>query len=251
MHVMRFALLFFALSLQAAEVPVLVELFTSEGCSSCPPADDLLAKLEKTQPVSGVHLIVLSEHVDYWNRLGWRDPFSSADFTARQTQYSESLKQDGPYTPEAVVDGRSGFVGSNLHDLQQAMMDAVKQPKAKVMLTATGGDGGVNLSVDVKDIPGTKDADVILAITETGLQSNVKGGENSGRLLKHTGVVRRLTVLGRAKGETYSTQTSVVLPKEWKRENLRAVVFVQDRRTKHIVGAATTDGMQLQYSLLR
>jgi hypothetical protein len=248
---MRFGLLFLALSLQAADVPIVVELFTSEGCSSCPPADELLAKLEKTQPVSGARLIVLSEHVDYWNRLGWRDPFSSEGFTARQNEYSFAFQQDGPYTPEAVVDGRKGFVGSDGREAKDAILDALKQPKAHVTLTATGGDGGINLAVDVKDIPGSKDADVILAITETGLQSNVKSGENSGRLLKHTGVVRKLTVLGRTKGAEYSTQTSVALPKEWKRENLRAVVFVQDRHTKHIVGAATTDGMPLQYSQLR
>jgi hypothetical protein len=248
---MRFALLLFALTLQAAEVPVVVELFTSEGCSSCPPADELLAKLEKTQPVNGARLIVLSEHVDYWNRLGWRDPFSSADYTARQNQYSDSFRQDGPYTPEAVVDGRSGFVGSNWRDAQGAIQDALKQPKAMVKLTATAEGAGINLAVDVKDIPGAKEADVILAITETGLQSNVKSGENSGRLLKHTGVVRRFTVLGKTKGDGYSTQTSISLPKDWKRENLRAVVFLQDRRTRHIVGAATTDEMPLQYSQLR
>jgi hypothetical protein len=248
---MRYALLLFALTLQAAQVPVVVELFTSEGCSSCPPADDLLAKLEKTQPISGARLIVLSEHVDYWNRLGWRDPFSSADFTARQNQYSQAFNQDGPYTPEAVVDGRTGFVGSNGHDAKDAILDALKQPKATVTLKATPAGAGINLDVDVKDIPGAKDADVILAITETGLQSNVRSGENSGRLLKHTGVVRRLTVLGKATGGSFSGQTSLVLSKEWKRENLRAVVFVQDRRTKHILGAATTDEMPLQVSQLR
>jgi hypothetical protein len=241
---MRYALLLFALSLQAADVPVVVELFTSEGCSSCPPADELLAKLEKNQPVSGARLIVLSEHVDYWNRLGWRDPFSSADYTERQNQYSQAFRQDGPYTPEAVVDGRTGFVGSNGRDAKDAILDALKQPKATVALRVIAEGAGINLNIDVKNIPGSKDADVILAITETGLQSNVKSGENSGRLLRHTGVVRRMTVLGKTKGDGYATQTSISLPKEWKRENLRAVVFLQDRRSKHIVGAATTDEMQ-------
>jgi hypothetical protein len=248
---MRYALLLVALTLQAADVPIVVELFTSEGCSSCPPADDLLAKLEKTQPVPGARLIVLSEHVDYWNRLGWRDPFSSADFTARQNTYAQAFEQDGPYTPEAVVDGRKGFVGSSGRDAKAALEDALKQPKASVTLRAAPEGAGINLSIEVKDIPGSKDADVILAITETGLQSNVRSGENSGRLLKHTGVVRRMTVLGKTKGDAYTAQTSISLPKDWKRENLRAVVFVQDRRTKHIVGAATTGEMPLQYSQLR
>jgi hypothetical protein len=229
-----------ALILRAADVPVVVELFTSEGCSSCPPADELLAKLEKTQPIPGARLIVLSEHVDYWNRLGWRDPFSSPEYSARQNQYSDSLRQDGPYTPEAVVDGRSGFVGSNGRDAKAAILEALKQPKAQVRLTAAALGGGINLTVDVTDIPGAKDADVILAITETGLQSDVKSGENSGRMLRHTGVVRRLTVIGRAKESAFSTQTAILLPKEWKRENLQAIVFVQDRKTRHIVGAATS-----------
>jgi hypothetical protein len=199
-----------------------------------------LAKLEKTQPIPGAQLIVLSEHVDYWNRLGWRDPFSLGLFTTRQNQYVDSLNQDGAYTPEAVVDGRTAFVGSNGPAAKNAILDALKQQKAQVTLTVAGGDGGINLTIDVKDIPGAKDADVILAITETGLQSNVRSGENSGRVLKHTGVVRRISVLGRTQGSTYATQTSISIPKEWKRENLRAVVFLQDRRTKHIVGAATT-----------
>lgn len=235
---MRFLLILLAAAtIHAADVPVIVELFTSEGCSSCPPADDLLAKLEKMQPIPGAQIIALSEHVDYWNRLGWRDPFSSPQFTARQNQYVDSLRQDGAYTPEAVVDGRKGFVGGNARDAKEAILDAIKQPRAEVHLTATPSAGGFNLDVAVSNIPGSADSDIVLVITETGLQSNVSSGENSGKLLRHTGVVRRLVVLGRSKEGGFSTQTSVALPRDWKKDNLRAVVFVQDHKSRHILGA--------------
>src|SRR5205809_963488 len=95
-------------------VPVMVELFTSEGCSSCPPADDVLTKLVTTQPVANAEIIALGEHVDYWDRLGWRDPFSSAAFTARQTEYaSQAFRTDNIYTPQLIVDGREAVVGSD------------------------------------------------------------------------------------------------------------------------------------------
>ena len=236
--------LLLATALQAADIPVLVELFTSEGCSSCPSADDLLSKLEKQQPVPGARIIVLSEHVDYWNRLGWRDPFSSSEYTARQERYAETLKQDGTYTPEAVVDGRAGFVGSNSREAVAAIREALKSPKADIKLSVLEQGQGYNLSIDIAHIPESKDADIIVALTETGLQSKVTNGENSGRTLSHTGVVRRLTLLGHAKDSSYSTQTSLAISREWKRENLQAIVFVQDRKTRHILGVAATGEMQ-------
>src|SRR5690348_12554094 len=147
----------------AAETPVIVELFTSEGCSSCPPADQLLMKLESQQPVAGVHIIALSEHVDYWDRLGWRDPFSAAQFTSRQQEYSQRFHDSGPYTPEMVVDGANGFVGNQSSDALKAIMQAGRAAKATVRIAAANGK--IAIQAD-----GVKQAaDVVVAITERNL----------------------------------------------------------------------------------
>lgn len=212
-------------------IPVLVELFTSEGCSSCPPADKLLAEIERAQPVATAQVLVLSEHVDYWNRLGWRDPFSSVQFSQRQNEYSAAFRKDGVYTPQMVVDGRAEFVGSNGGEAKAAIQKAAARPKAGVMLSR--GAGGLIVNID--QIPSKDDADVYLAITESGLRSNVTAGENSGRKLDHTGVVRSLSIIGRTKTGSFSKQAP--LPNGSSR--VQAVVFVQDRRTREILGSAS------------
>lgn len=214
--------------------PVLVELFTSEGCSSCPPADKLLADIERRQPIPNAQVFVLSEHVDYWNRLGWRDPFSTRGFSERQSSYADAFKNNGVYTPQMVVDGHAEFVGSDGSKAREAIMAAANEPKAHIEVTA-----GDKLIVNVDKVPGNADSDVLLAITEANLRIDVKNGENSGRMLAHTGVVRRLTVLGRTHDGTFSAQVSPQIAADWKRGDLQAVIFVQDRHTKHILGATS------------
>src|SRR3989442_220758 len=115
-------------------IPILVELFTSEGCSSCPPADELLTRLDQTQPIPGAEVIALSEHVDYWNHLGWTDPYSSATFSARQNDYARVLDTDEIYTPQMIVDGRVQFVGNNSNRARDAIAAAAREPKAAVTL---------------------------------------------------------------------------------------------------------------------
>ncbi|MEO7652913.1 MAG: DUF1223 domain-containing protein, partial [Bryobacteraceae bacterium] len=172
-----------------APTPVLVELFTSEGCSSCPPADELLIDLEKTQPVPGARIIVLSEHVDYWNRLGWTDPFSSQLFSARQHRYAEALRKDGVYTPQMVVDGQGEFVGSDRRRAVAVIAEAARKTKAPVELACRAEGAALKFTVRIPGPP-SADSDVLLAILENDLQSDVQRGENSGRKIQHRGVVR-------------------------------------------------------------
>jgi len=178
----------------AARVPVLVELFTSEGCSSCPPADVLLQKLDRDQPVSGAEMIVLSEHVDYWNQLGWKDPFSSALYTQRQRDYAETLSGE-VYTPEMVVDGAKGFVGSNEGDARRAVEDAARAGKPAIRVQAERQDNKAKISIHVD--PGAEGV-VYLALAHETMKSQVLRGENSGRGLSHVAVVYSLQKIGKA-----------------------------------------------------
>jgi hypothetical protein len=231
---------------EAARTPVVVELFTSEGCSSCPPADALLARLAEEPLAGNVQLIALEEHVDYWNDLGWTDPFSSRDWTSRQYVYSGVLRNGNPYTPQMVVDGTAEFVGSRTQQARQAIREAAGKAKIPVTLAQgnSDGNGKGNFSVKVGKLEGTTKGDaaeIWLAITETGLHSAVTRGENAGEDLHHAAIVRSMRKLGEAKadGETsFAGDASVSLQKEWKRENLKAVLFVQEKKRRRILGAA-------------
>ena len=233
-----FPLLPAADSVQPARTPVLVELFTSEGCSTCPPADKLLAKLDELQPVAGVTVIALEEHVDYWDHQGWRDPFSSADFTARQQRYAGLLHIESPYTPEMVIDGRSEFVGNDSQRALRELSSAAQSPKTPVHIVVKDKAADrILLTVNVDATKGS--GDVLLAIAETGLASDVARGENAGRNVKHSAVVRKLSTIGKLKsGEPFSAEPVVKLAKQWKPENLRAVVFVEDGASRKVLGAA-------------
>lgn len=222
-----------------ARTPVIVELFTSEGCSSCPPADALLSRLEKAQPVSGVHVIALGEHVDYWNHGGWSDRFSSPKFSARQNDYAQAFRKDTVYTPQMIVDGRTEFVGSDEDQARAAIAHAARQPKAWVFVTQSGS----TLAVRVDHLPVSSAHDpseVLLAITEDGLNSSVGGGENVGRRLVHSAVVRQLIRLGTVSSGVF-TATPSVKAFIGRHGSLNAVVFVQERGSRRILGAAQTD----------
>lgn len=237
---MKFAaiLVLAGLPLAAAEpVPVLVELFTSEGCSSCPPADAFLRRLHQAQPVDGVQAIVLSEHVDYWNRLGWTDPFSAAAWSKRQSWYSMRWPTR-VYTPQMIVDGLVEMVGSDTRYAKAAMREAAKQPKAHVSVLAAWDENGVGLRIQASELPKGGPAQVRVAIVEDGLLTKVPRGENQGKTLQHDGVVRLMQTMGEtdARAPTFEGVASLSLEPEWKRENLRAVVFLQSVRDRRVVG---------------
>ena len=213
--------------------PVIVELFTSEGCSSCPPADAELARLVREQPVADAEVIPLALHVDYWNNIGWKDPFSSAAFSVRQREYGQAFRLDSVYTPQMVVDGKTEFVGSDASRAADAIRRAASAPKASVAVAIS--EGAAKIRVDGASAKG---ADVMLAVTEDGLRSNVRAGENAGRHLSHVAVVRSLRRVGAVDGQgAYEGSVPLSLGKDRKRGGLSAVVFVQARGARGIIGA--------------
>jgi hypothetical protein len=234
----------------AAEIdrkPVVVELFTSEGCSSCPPADTLLQRLDQQQPVAGAEVIALEEHVDYWNHDGWIDPYSSSEWTQRQQTYVALFKKDA-YTPELVVDGRSQFVGNNPQEAVREIEKAARSVKTEVAIVAGKADANDSrhFTVSVGKLAGNTAGDVAevwLAVTEDGLHSSVIRGENAGHILHHVATLRSLRKIGVADaGATVSfTGNSLVkLSSHWELENLHVMVFVQKKKSREILGAAST-----------
>jgi hypothetical protein len=227
----------------APHTAVLVELFTSEGCSSCPPADDLLTDLIRTQPVANVTIIGFGEHVDYWDSLGWHDAFSAPAFTVRQSDYERQRFHTGSiYTPQAVVDGRFQVVGSDSAAVRRAVVNAAHSPKASIALVVSG-ESTLTAQIDVavpSDLSSAHGFDVMAALVERNLATKVQRGENGGRLLKHGAVARSLTSAGviNPSERTFSRRLTLHVEPDWKRSDLQIVVFVQDRTTKAIAGAA-------------
>lgn len=220
--------------------PILIELFTSEGCSSCPPADQLLAKFDM-QPVAGAHLIVLSEHVDYWNHIGWTDPFSSAAYSARQNQYGDRFHLESVYTPQMIVDGSSEFVGNSDGDARKAFAKSEAHSKVDVQISDLAiKNGNLMAHVESAGLPAnSRSADVVFVVALNHAESEVAGGENAGRKLTHVAVVRSLNVVGTAEsGKPFSKDVSVPLGKDISADNLRAVAFLQESGQGRVVGAA-------------
>ncbi len=226
--------------------PVLVELFTSEGCSSCPPADALLMRFEAEQPVPGAQIIGLSEHVDYWDGLGWSDPFSSTAFTERQEVYRRALGEPVNYTPQIVVDGRTALVGSLEADARRAIAQAAASPKAEIRLQWVGAMASDVLTIRTRigSLPALRDgviAELWLAVTETGLATNVLRGENARRRLRHTAVTRRLERVEEFPAlmqRPYEADIAVPLKPNWNRDQLRVVGFIQEAASRNVLGVA-------------
>lgn len=211
----------------SSRVPVLVELFTSEGCSSCPPADRLLDLLDRTQPVPSADIIVLSEHVDYWNHIGWTDPFSSALYSRRQQDYARRFRLDGVYTPQMVVDGRAQFVGSDEVAAAKSIATAAEAPKLPLNLEASGDRLIVKSAAPVP-----ADAVICVVFAKEHAVSKVARGENEGRELRHVNVASRFVSAGLVrKGRTADAAIDL---RSQTPDALRIIAFAQEVRSGQI-----------------
>jgi hypothetical protein len=211
----------------------LIELFTSEGCSSCPPADELIAKVQKESIAKPVY--ILAFHVDYWNRLGWKDVFSSADFSHRQNQYANWLHLNSVYTPQVVVNGKTEFVGSeegNLRNAIKANLDKSATAQlniANVMVSQEKASASFNFS------GAGKNTALLIALVQKTATTKVKNGENGGRTLTHVQIVRQLKSV--PLDNQSSINESIILPHNFDPEAWELISFLQNTNTGQIIAA--------------
>jgi len=212
-----------------------VELFTSEGCSSCPPADAVLRKLAAEATKSGRPIYALSFHVDYWDRLGWADPFGKAEFTTRQQNYARGQKRDGTYTPQMIVNGTDEFVGSDAKEADRAIEAALSRPVvAAVELTAVAEGKAVTVEYAVADAP--VGAVLCVAWVDAEAESRPNRGENGGAKLLHVNVVRDF--------RSIPLKDAAKRKLTLNRPDVKAgsiIAYVQEADRGRIVGAAATD----------
>jgi hypothetical protein len=214
---------------------VLVELFTSEGCSSCPPADALLRKLNGTRSDSGQIIVGLSEHVTYWNNLGWMDPFSDETYTSRQSAYGEHFRLDSVYTPQVVVNGEAQVLGSDGSAILKAVAKTGDRGQVVVHIdSVSASDVGSRKTVAVTfSVAGlaANGADIYAVIADDMASSSVLRGENTGRTLSHVSVARSLPKVASLKeAKTLTVSLPVPLVLKGQPETKRhLIVFAQER----------------------
>jgi hypothetical protein len=223
--------------------PIFVELFTSEGCSSCPPADVMLQRMDTSPPIAGAQFIVLSEHVDYWDHDGWKDPNSSAALTERQAAYVHALGLKDPYTPQLIVDGTTEMRVNEPQQADKVLQEAATAPKIPVRITELSIDAAnptvVRNRIEADGSSDKHDADVFVAIALDRVESQVLHGENGGRHLTHVAVVVDLKKIGKLpKGKSFDLSTQLKLRPGTDPKNIRIVAFVQEPGPGRLLGAA-------------
>src|SRR6202790_1010730 len=223
--------------------PVLLELFTSEGCSSCPPADLFIKKLDSAQPIAGAQLIVLSEHVTYWDHDGWKDPNSSALLTDRQSSYEGPLGENTVFTPQLIVDGTQQMRLGNPQQIKDLLQKAAATPKLSIRIGQVTADAGTPTALRAHIETDTNfdkhNADVYVAVALDHVESQVLRGENGGRHLVHVAVVQELTKVGKLqKGKTFTQDIQLKLKPGTDVKNVRLVALVQESGPGKVLGAA-------------
>jgi hypothetical protein len=235
-----------AVAAQTEAYPVVLELFTSQGCSSCPAADQWLNRVSRTTDKGLGGLIPLAYHVDYWNALGWADPFASGAWTRRQHAYSVALRTGAPYTPQLVINGRWECVGSDEQALRARLQVAQRQPPAARIALQVFPDPKrrmllVHTTTRFQQLTEQAGFEVWVAVHESGLTTTVRGGENSGRVLANDFVVRHLVRVQAVRTELDIPQDGAVeiaIPADWQWPQLGVAAWVQHATTQAIEGAA-------------
>ncbi len=224
---------------QPTSPAVLVELFTSEGCSSCPPADRLLAALDRQQPVPGTTIVVLSEHVDYWDQQGWRDPFSSHQWTDRQNDYGRQFALDSVYTPQMVIEGEHQTSGGDGRAVISAIEQSAKAPHIEIAIpTLERSSDGVHLEISAGSAKG---ATLYAVLADDADRSSVARGENAGHTLDHVAVARTLVRVAKLDKSPLDQKIVIAIPPGAPDRRLRLIVFAQDGHNGHIVGVAARE----------
>lgn len=237
----------------SARVPVLVEMFTAHNCPNSPAGEDILTRLERTQPVEGVQVVPLAFHVPYWDSPSWKDPFAHTHNQWRQNQYAKRSKSGDVHTPQFVIDGDTGVTGRSEGSVKKAIAKAAKASKASIRLELrpTRDDDPprtVRIGIDFAGIPaelrgpGGREAEILLAVAERNLVTDLGGGKNKGVHLEQTGVVRSWMPLGHvnAQGDAiFPPEHLVTLDPSWKLSDLTAVIWVQQKPAGAIVALGT------------
>jgi hypothetical protein len=212
---------------------VVLELFTSEGCSSCPPADELLAKIQKES--HGKPVYALAYHVDYWDRLGWKDLYSNSQFSKRQMQYENWLHLSSLYTPQLIINGKSAFVGSDESAIRKAISKQLASNEAASLTLQVQQDGD-RLDIKYQAIKTAKNSLLVIALLQKKADSKVERGENAGRTLSHVQIVRKFQTEPVKLSE--SGTSTIGLPKDLSGQNWEIVGFIQDAGNGEILAAA-------------